>query len=573
MIKKIGIKNFKGIGDPGVELEFKPITLLFGPNSGGKSTIIQAIHYAREIFLRRNFDPSSTLSGGSILNLGGFKNIVHNHSTDNKIVFKFSLDLESVDLSSGIQKYYNREETEDGLENNSSLERDIFDDLCAGVFDAEITLKVELNKKSSIVRGVHFNLDINYEKFATIELDDSNPKDIHAFFYFLNINHSIIKQPVDEPEPGGLFYAITGTEKEKFKLRLIKPQSVFTLGNEILTVDPQHFNINSVTFGEPKDHYELPNHYRILIISICRLIDVITDELRENLKIFRYIGPLREIPSRNFIPESLDELGRWSNGLFAWDKLYNNKINVNEVNKWLDKLYIEYKIIKVNQIEVDDSDLEKLKKASDSNYLFEKLYTLIDAEPSKDKLLRDLKDLFIQYSIKKIDNSAQKIYLERNGGETKILPSDLGVGISQVIPIVVGVLSSSHQFKSFLSIEQPELHIHPAIQVELADLFILAVNPILGKDVIKLTPPNTFLIETHSEHLMLRFLRRIEETTNKNIKEGITLNNDQINVYWCESTDNGLKIDLLPIDDTGEFTRQWPRGFFEERAEELFPNE
>src|SRR5690606_16394738 len=103
MIKKLEIKNFKGIGDPGVEVEFKPITLLFGPNSAGKSTIIQALHYAREIFLRKNFNPTSVLSGGSILNLGGFRNIVHNHNIENTITLKFDFDLDS--LSSGLQSY------------------------------------------------------------------------------------------------------------------------------------------------------------------------------------------------------------------------------------------------------------------------------------------------------------------------------------------------------------------------------------------------------------------------------------------------------------------------------------
>ena len=53
MIKKIHITNFKGIKDT-VTVELKPITLLFGPNSAGKSTIVQALHYAKEIFERKN---------------------------------------------------------------------------------------------------------------------------------------------------------------------------------------------------------------------------------------------------------------------------------------------------------------------------------------------------------------------------------------------------------------------------------------------------------------------------------------------------------------------------------------
>jgi AAA15 family ATPase/GTPase len=55
IIKALTIENFKGIREP-VRVEFKPITLLYGPNSAGKSTIVQAIHYAREVLDRNNLD-------------------------------------------------------------------------------------------------------------------------------------------------------------------------------------------------------------------------------------------------------------------------------------------------------------------------------------------------------------------------------------------------------------------------------------------------------------------------------------------------------------------------------------
>ena len=54
-----------------------------------------------------------------------------------------------------------------------------------------------------------------------------------------------------------------------------------------------------------------------------------------------------------------------------------------------------------------------------------------------------------------------------------VAPSDVGVGISQMIPVIVGCLRD-HQ--GILAIEQPELHVHPAIQVGLGDLFIQAVQ-------------------------------------------------------------------------------------------------
>ncbi len=63
MITGITIENFKGIGDR-VDLDLRPITLLFGANSAGKSTILHALHYLHEVFARQNLDADVTLDGG-----------------------------------------------------------------------------------------------------------------------------------------------------------------------------------------------------------------------------------------------------------------------------------------------------------------------------------------------------------------------------------------------------------------------------------------------------------------------------------------------------------------------------
>ncbi len=81
MITGITIENFKGIRER-VKLDFRPITLLFGANSAGKNTILHALHYAREIFERCNFDAEKTITGGEFVDLGGFGSFVHNHEKD-----------------------------------------------------------------------------------------------------------------------------------------------------------------------------------------------------------------------------------------------------------------------------------------------------------------------------------------------------------------------------------------------------------------------------------------------------------------------------------------------------------
>jgi ABC-type cobalamin/Fe3+-siderophores transport system ATPase subunit len=97
-ITAITIEDFKGIREP-VLVELKPITLLFGPNSAGKSTIIQALHYAREIFERQNLNPDTTISGGKSVNLGGFVALVNDNDLSKPVMLCLELDLERIDLS------------------------------------------------------------------------------------------------------------------------------------------------------------------------------------------------------------------------------------------------------------------------------------------------------------------------------------------------------------------------------------------------------------------------------------------------------------------------------------------
>jgi hypothetical protein len=93
MLTHISIENFKGIRDR-VEIELKPITLLFGPNSAGKSTILHALLYAQEVFERHNLNADTTAAGGPYVNLGGFGQMVYAHDLKRaiKLGFRFKLD-------------------------------------------------------------------------------------------------------------------------------------------------------------------------------------------------------------------------------------------------------------------------------------------------------------------------------------------------------------------------------------------------------------------------------------------------------------------------------------------------
>ncbi len=150
------------------------------------------------------------------------------------------------------------------------------------------------------------------------------------------------------------------------------------------------------------------------------------------------------------------------------------------------------------------------------------------------------------------------IYFEVRGSSAKVSPLNLGIGFSQMIPFVSSALSSENRL---IVIEQPELHVHPALQTELADLFIQSAKE----------RGNRFLIETHSEHLILRILRRIRETTRNNLPDGMPpINLEDVAILYVQPGENGSTVQELRIDEQGRLVDKWPQGFFEERLDELF---
>ena len=167
--------------------------------------------------------------------------------------------------------------------------------------------------------------------------------------------------------------------------------------------------------------------------------------------------------------------------------------------------------------------------------------------------------LKLRYSINqsKLD---EQFHLHDEDNNIDIGLSEVGVGISQVIPVVVGALDDSQNLGIF-AVEQPELHIHPALQVALGDVFI---------DGIK-NSNRTLLIETHSEHLLLRIMRRMRETFEDRIEENrFPVTPDDIVVLFVEWHDSQTIIREMPVNERGELVKAWPGGFFEEDIEEVF---
>ena len=266
--------------------------------------------------------------------------------------------------------------------------------------------------------------------------------------------------------------------------------------------------------------YELPTDIRATLTTLLEMLVVgPARKLRQMLWDAIYIGPLRAMPPRSFLYERSARTTRWADGLAAWDALLADRGPLTDAtNAWLRRLGAGCTLLRQSLVDPGASA------------------ELISGESG--------------------DAAVHRLLLEVGAGTT-VLPCEVGAGISQVIPVVVAALEG--QRRRLVMIEQPELHVHPGLQVGLGDLFIEASRE------------RQLLIETHSENLVLRLLRRIRETGENELPEGApAFTPDRLSILYVEAGEAGMQVRRLRVDPTGEFLDRWPRGFFEERAGELF---
>ena len=144
------------------------------------------------------------------------------------------------------------------------------------------------------------------------------------------------------------------------------------------------------------------------------------------------------------------------------------------------------------------------------------------------------------------------VYFEDSRTGVKVKPTEVGSGIAQVLPLVAAVELLRDQV--LLTVEQPELHLHPQLQARLGEYLVGRVER-FHSDV------DPIIVETHSELLILRVLRLIREGT---------VSPSTVAVYYVGDTSEGPEITRMRIGADGEFIDEWPAGFFEERLDELF---
>ncbi|VVB93271.1 DNA replication and repair protein RecF [uncultured archaeon] len=412
MIKKITLDNFKAFKH--AEIEIKPITILVGPNNGGKSSILQAIGLIQQTL--KLGGPEEVLKFRTPhLNLGNFDTLIHQDLEKKEMHFNFELED---------GKYFDI----NVLKNPDNNEVYVKDFSCNnGRFEYTIN---EITKK----KGTPKDESAYYvPKTFKFDIKTSGKEKYKEFFETF----------IPTFYRNNFFFIIAFYEEKKDKMFLIP---------DIFESTKSKANIRS-------DFMENLRFY----LNLQKISTDFYQNIKQDFQNIIYIGPLRAIARRSYEKGDYNDVG--TEGEHAVQILASNSEIRNDSQEYLKKMDI------VNSLYV--SEMEENSK------IFEF------------KLKTKITDKEVNYA-------------------------DTGSGTAQILPLIVQSLKQ--QKESLILIEQPEIHLHPKIQADLADFFVkFASNE------------RKFLLETHSDY----FIERIRYCI---MNEDIS--SDNVAIYYIEQDED-----------------------------------
>lgn len=460
LLTELRLENFKSVGRP-VRIPLKPLTLVFGKNSAGKSSVLQSL-----LLMKQSIEQDSLNPYGPDARLGSYASLIHGHDSQRK-------------LGWGVTFAARRDET--GSAPAPGRLRRI-----------DLTFKWDAEDECAYpesVRGIFVDRQVSWG---------------------LNTEEGVFSLPVSE------LHELAEVEENERALRgTTRSESVYRQ----LVSTLEHAEMSAIRFDRAgllpggvryEDLEQLASagedapFWASSSASMLKrtgdLVSAVDTELKDLLEKIVYLGPLREAPTR------LSQRGGSSQKLDIPFHLLHNVSERRVVSKHLQDLGMRYELDAVPVV-----------------------------TPAGDSFVGELAGLVLTDV--------------RTG--VRLSPSDVGFGVSQVLPIIVELSARSN---SVIMIEQPEIHLHPGMQAELADLLIESADP-SGRG-------NQVIAETHSESLVLRVQRRI--------KDGTIDSGDVAIVYVDQTRDGDCVVQELRLNSDGEFLDEWPHGFFEEQFEELF---
>jgi len=170
-----------------------------------------------------------------------------------------------------------------------------------------------------------------------------------------------------------------------------------------------------------------------------------------------------------------------------------------------------------------------------------------------------VKELRLANSVRaeEIPGVGDSIKLVVPGVKSELSPNDVGVGVSQALPVIGAVLLANPG--DLIVLEQPELHLHPDAQLELAEFFVAAMKS--GRRL---------LIESHSEHFLNK-LRLMAAKADDEVAQEMT---EMVGFVFAERGIEDGQSHFREVKLTKDGSVQdWPKGFFDQganAAKELF---
>lgn len=489
LLTSILVENFKSFASR-TTIPLAPLTIIFGANSAGKSTVIQTL-----MLLKQSVDQQQLITQGLDTDVGGFDGIIHYQQAP-----PLMASTESAPPLLGLGIEYGAL--------NSWIPPN-------GAPDPSYLRRVEFRfANSSELRGALISESVGFGPYAVRLRPD---RDVGVLRVDLETAADLFDGLATQrllfpatPDRGLALGATALRGQSRARMTLMQLERQRRSSAEEVDV-PLEWNglLAGKTISLPRRTTAgMSNTEERILASylgaLGHLIDGIGHEVRELLRSIIYLGPLRSAPQRFYNRASASVHPGDAHHIAMY--LFDHSNVVNSVNDWLQTLEVPYSL---------------------------------DVVPVTARGAGALVGDLVALSL--TDNRSGAV----------VTPADVGFGISQMLPIVVELLA--HR-ESIICIEQPETHLHPRLQTRLADLLLESCR---NGDLA-----NQLIVETHSEHLMLRLQRRIREGA---------VDPEDISVLYVDQTADGCStVTRLRLDHEGEFLDEWPEGFFDERLDELF---